>query len=65
MLVNSPPRQLAVDDMCLVIAIDDIFNSSVEDLYNTRPHFWIRIHRILSQKSEYFSAINGSQPSLF
>lgn len=50
-LLNSPASQPAIDNLiCLVIAINDIFNISIEDLYNTRPHFLICIPRIPSKK---------------
>lgn len=53
--LNSPARQPAVDYLiCFVIAINDIFNISVEDLYNTRPHFQIHIPRMLSKKVRMF-----------
>lgn len=50
-LLNSLGRQPAVDNLiCLLIAVNDIFNISVEDLYSTRPHFLVRIPRMLSKK---------------
>lgn len=67
-LLNSPARQPAVDYLiCLVIAINDIFNISIEDLYNIRPHFLICIARMLSKKVRtvffYLLMCSCSRPS--